>query len=111
MASMQILVSRYNGQDLQSTELQSNLQSLMIDVAKVKLLNEAIFNYARFVDEEPFGIVGEMTDAQAWDAIHGSAQGLVFSRQVPDHFFQDFAERVGRYKENNQSPWLEKFGK
>lgn len=110
VASIQILLSRYNGFDLQQAGAQHNLSGLLLDAAKVKLLNEKIYNYARFVDDVSFGIVGVITPAEAWDQIYGKAQGLVFHRQSPDIFFPDLGRRIGGYKEHNVSPWNEKFG-
>ena len=109
VASIQILLSRYNGFDLPQAGAQHNLAGLLLDAAKVKLLNEKIYNYARFVDDSSFGIVGVLTPAEAWDEIHGKAQGLVFHRQSPDVFFPDLKNRIDSYKEHNVSPWNEKF--
>lgn len=80
----------------------------MIDAAKVKLLNDRIFNYSRFVDEGSFGIVDIFSAAEVWDEIHKSAQSLVFRREIPDIFFADFQDRIQRYKERDVSPWIEK---
>lgn len=110
VASIQILLSRYNGFDLDQAGAQRNLAGLLLDAAKVKLLNEKIYDYARFVDDSSFGIVGAITPAKAWDEIHGKAQGLVFHRQSPDVFFPDLRRRIDSYKEHNISPWNEKFG-
>jgi hypothetical protein len=110
VASIQILLSRYNSFDLKQPGARNNLAGLLIDAAKVKLLNEKIFNYARFVDDSSFGIVGVVAPEQAWDAIHGKAQSLVFHRQSPDVFFPDLQNRIDGYKEHAVSPWNEKFG-
>jgi hypothetical protein len=110
VASIQILLSRYNGFDLKKAGAQHNLAGLLLDAAKVKLLNEKIYNYARFVDDTSFGIVAVITIPAAWDEIHGKAQGLVFHRQSPDAFFPSFKEQIDSYKEHNVSPWNEKFG-
>jgi hypothetical protein len=110
VASVQILLSRYNGFDLNQPAAQYSLASLLLDAGKVKLLNEKIYNYARFVDDSSFGIVGVMDEKAAWDGIHGQAQSLVFTRQSPDIFFPDFQRRIDGHKEHNTSPWNEKFG-
>lgn len=109
VASIQILLSRYNGFDLGQVGAQHNLAGLLVGAAKVKLLTEKIYNYARFVDDSSFGIVGAVTPAEAWDQIHGKAQSLVFHRQSPDIFFADLRQRIDGYKEHNVSPWNEKF--
>ena len=109
MGSIQILLSRYNDFDLNQAGVKLNLASLLLDAAKVKLLNEKMFNYARFVDENSFGIVGVAAHADAWDQIHGRAESLVFGRDTPDIFFPDFQERVQSYKEQGISPWIERF--
>jgi hypothetical protein len=110
VASIQIMLSRYNGFDLKQAGTQRNLAGLLLDAGKVKLLNEKIYNYARFVDDSSFGIVGVMDEKAAWDEIHGQAQSLVFTRQSPDIFFPDFKRRIDGHKEHNTSPWNEKFG-
>ena len=109
MASLQILVSRFNGFDVGGAGAKMGLVALLLDAGKVKLLNEKIFNYARFVDEGEFGIVGIMDPSEAWDEIHGAAQSLIFLRERPDVFFPDFRERIQGYKEHAVSPWNEKF--
>lgn len=109
VASIQILLSRYNGFDLKQAGAQYNLAGLLLDAAKVKLLNEKIYNYARFVDDSSFGIVGVITPGKAWDEIHGKAQGLVFHRKSPNVFFPDLKARIDGYKGQNVSPWNEKF--
>lgn len=109
VASIQILLSRYNDFSLNQAGARLSLIGLLLDAAKVKLLNDKIFNYARFVDDSSFGVVGVITPAAAWDQIHGCAQSLVFLRDSPDIFFADLQERVQSYKEHNISPWIEKF--
>lgn len=109
VASIQILLSRYNGFNLKNAGAQYNLAELLIDAAKVKFLNEKIYNYARFVDDSSFGIVGTVTLTEAWDQIHGKAQGLVFHRASPDIFFPALKKRIDGYKKQNVSPWNEKF--
>lgn len=110
VASLQILLSRFNSFDLKQARGQRSLAGLLIDAAKVKLLNEKIYNYARFVDETSFGIVGVIDEKAAWDEIHGQAQSLVFTRQSPDIFFPEIKKRIEGHKEHNTSPWNEKFG-
>jgi hypothetical protein len=109
VATIQILLSRYNGFDLKQAAAQHNLSGLLLDAAKVKLLNEKIYNYARFVDGTSFGIVGVLTPSEAWDEIHEKAQSLVIRRQSPDIFFTELRRRIDGYKEHNISPWNEKF--
>lgn len=109
VASLQILLSRYNSFDLNQAGAQYSLSDLLLDAAKVKLLNEKIYNYARFVDDSSFGIVGVISPADAWDEIHAKARGLVFLRQSPDIFFPDLMKRIDGYKEHDVSPWNEKF--
>lgn len=109
VGSIQILLSRYNDFDLNQSASNLGLASLLMDAAKAKLLNDKIFNYARFVDDSSFGIVGVIETSAAWDQIHGSAQGLVFLRASPDAFFPEFNEIIQSYKEHNVSPWIEKF--
>jgi hypothetical protein len=109
MASIQILLSRYNSFDFKQAAVQLSLVGLLLDAAKVKLLNEKIYNYARFVDDSAFGIVGVMPFANAWDEIHRKATGLLFHRQWPEPFFPELKKRIDGYKERNTTPWHEKF--
>lgn len=109
IASVQILCSRYNSQDLQGAAARTNLESLLLDAATVKTLCDSMFNYARNVDDSSFGIVGVITHQEAWNRIQGSAQSLVFRRRSPDFFFPAIQATVSRYAENGTSPWLEKF--
>lgn len=109
MASTQIFISRFNSFQIDGAGVKLGLESLMLDAAKVKILNGSIFNYARFVDDGRFGIVGTLSHDEAWDVIHGSAQSLVFSRKQPDVFFPGFSEQIQSYKKNAISPWIEKF--
>jgi hypothetical protein len=109
IGSIQILLSRYNDFDLNQAGVKMNLAGLLLDAAKVKLLNEKMFNYARFVDDSSFGIVGVAPPADAWNQIHASAQSLVFWRNSPDIFFADFQQRVQGYNEHNVGPWIKKF--
>lgn len=109
IGSIQILIARHNSFDINQAGASSNLIGLLLDCAKVKFLNERIFNYARFVDDSSFGVVDVIPVAEAWNSIHGAAQGLVFSRPSPDIFFPDLQQRVQSYKDHNVSPWIEKF--
>jgi len=110
MSSIQILLSRYNGFDLsQHNEVVIHgLSSLLIDAAKVGLLNDKMYNYGRFVDGK-FAIVGRIPDAEAWDMIHAKAEGLIFARRIPDIFFEPIKARIARHKKDETTPWLEKF--
>lgn len=109
IGSIQILLARYNGFDVAQASANS-LAGLLLDAAKVRLLNEKIYNYARFVDDSSFGIVGVTVESKAWDEIHAQAQSLVFTRQSPDAFFPEFRRRIDGHKRHNTSPWNEKFG-
>jgi hypothetical protein len=109
LASIQILLSRYNSLDFKQAAVQLSLVGLLLDAAKVKLLNEKIYNYARYVDDSSFGIVGVMPSADAWDEIHDKAVGLLFHRERPEPFFPEFKKRIDDYKGRNTSPWNEKF--
>lgn len=109
VASIQILLSRYNNFDFKQAAVQLSLTGLLLDAAKVKLLNESIYNYARFVDDNSFGIVGVMRPADAWDEIHQKALGLLFHRERPEPFFPELKRRIDGYKERETTPWNEKF--
>jgi hypothetical protein len=109
VSSLQIFISRYNSYDPIRSAGAHSLNSLMLDAAKIKRLTDAIYNYARFVDDRSFGIVSDGRFAESWDEIHGAAQSLIFLRSQPDDFFPAFQEIVDRYKAGEISPWNEKF--
>ena len=109
IASIQVLTSRFNSQDLQGAGAKLNLESLLLDAAAVKVLNDRMFNYARNVDQATFGIVGVISNDEAWDLIQGGAQGLVFARSIPDHLFPAIQKLIDRNKDSSGSPWLRKF--
>ena len=109
LGSLQILQSRFKDFDLTQAAVEHSLYGLLLDTAKVKFLTDSIFNYGRFVDENSFSkMEGSKSDA-LWDEIMGKAQGLIFSRLVPDVFFPKLGELVTSYKKNEVSPWNEKF--
>ena len=109
ISSLQILNARYTNLNLNQIGVVRNLYGLLIDTAKVKLLNDSIFNYGHFVDESPFSVIGTTTNPEAWDMIKTKAHSLIFSRKIPDLFFYEITELISRDKANNNSPWLEKF--
>lgn len=110
LSSLQILQARFCSFDLQQIGVLHSLYSLLLDAAKVKLLTDSIYNYGRFVDENCFSIVNQESFDAAWKSIQGKAQGLVFMRKNPDYFFPEINRLVSSYKDNQVSPWNEKFG-
>ena len=108
LSSIQILHARYSKLDFQQVAMRMTLFGRLLDAAKVAYLNDKIFNYGRYLEAEHFGVVGVVDQNEAWDAIHGKALGLLFSRRSPDFFFRELKERVDGYKRMNLSPWLEK---
>ncbi len=111
VSSFQILLSRYQSFNFNRADFSDGLYGILLDCAKVKLLTDSIYNYSRFVDEGSFGIVGTTKNEIAWQLIHEKAEGLIFSREIPDKFFKEIEVKINRSKGNNSSPWLEKFGK
>lgn len=109
VSRIQVLFARYNSQNLTSPAIEENLRSLIFEIAIVRLLIDSIYNYARSVDENSFGIVGVLPHDVVWDRIFSTAHGLVSARANRDFFFSGFGEKIARYKESGQSPWLEKF--
>jgi hypothetical protein len=109
LSSMQMLQASFNAFDLQRLEVVDGLYSLLLDTAKVALLNDSIYNYGRFVDEESFSIVTQSSIDCAWQKIQDKAHSLVFMRSRPDLFFADLENKVSSYKKQNISPWNEKF--
>ena len=110
MSSIQIMISRFNSFELdQGDELVVlGLSDLLMDVAKVRFLNDKMFNYARFADDQ-FAVVGRIPHAEAWDEIHQRLEGFIFEKKIPEGFFNPFNERIQRYKKEGRSPWIEKF--
>jgi hypothetical protein len=109
VANLQILFSRFNDLDLQGAGARTSLESLLLDAAKVKVLNDGMFNYARNIVEASFGLVGAMSNKDAWLKIKSAAQSLVFSRPIPDFFFPAINQTIDHYIKEDTSPWLEKF--
>ena len=111
IASLQILASRYSSFNLRDANVVDSLYGRILDAAKVRMLSHAMFNYARFLDDAPFGMVGVATIDGAWDSIHREAVGFVHVRrnQLFPHL-KHIGERIGRYKQGKYSPWNEKFG-
>lgn len=109
-ASLQILVARYNDFDPKHAASQLTFTGLMLDAAKVRLLIDKMYNYARFVSDDHFGVVQDPPDMALWDEIHKSALGLIFFRDRPDDYFEGFKQQIRAYKSSGVSPWNEKFG-
>ncbi|WP_295528374.1 hypothetical protein [Novosphingobium sp. Chol11] len=105
IGSLQILTSRYRSLNLYQVDAVISLYGLLLDTAKVRMLAHSIFNYARFVDQSPFGLVGPTPHVNVWDKIHGEAHGLLFSRKNCDQFFLEISSRIKRYKEHDYTPW------
>ena len=74
------------------------------------MLAHSMSNYARFLSQSPFGLVGTTPYVDVWGKIHGEAHGILFSRRNCDMFFPEINSRIERYKERDFSPWNEKFG-
>jgi len=110
IASLQILASRYGCFNLHDANVVDNLYGRILDAAKVRMLTHSMFNYARFLDQNPFGVVGAIPQADVWDKIHGEAHGLLFSRKNCDQFFPEINRRIEGYKKRDYTPWNEKFG-
>lgn len=108
-AQLQVLLARYNGFDFAQAALTDRLYTLLLNVAVVAVLNDSVFNYARAVDEGEFGIVGRLPNNEAWDRVLAKLHGLVFLRPRLDMFSQEATARINLWKDNNMSPWLEKF--
>lgn len=108
-AQLQVLLARYNGFDFSQAAVSHGLHSLLMDVAVVGALNDSLFNYARAVDNEEFGIVDRVSNDEAWDRVLQKLHGLVFSRPRLDMFSTEASGRINRLKADGVSPWLEKF--
>lgn len=108
-AQLQVLLARYNSFDFSQPALADRLCTLLINAAVVAVLNDSVFNYARAVDEGEFGIVGRLSNDEAWDRVLEKLHGLVFLRPRLDMFSREATARIKRWKDNKVSPWLEKF--
>ena len=109
ISSLQIVNSRYCSFNLLHVGISYSLYGLLLDIAKVRVLSNAMFNYARFLDEGLFALVDVKANDVIWDKISVEAHSLIFSRKIPDLFFKEISERIERYKAANSSPWNEKF--
>lgn len=109
VSSIQILQSRFNDFRLQQAGSLEGLYGLLLDAAKVQMLNDNLFNYSRFVDESNFSLLSDHTFVEIWDKVNGKAHGMVFMRATPDLFFPRINQKIQSYKENSVSPWNEKF--
>lgn len=109
IASLQIFISRFNDLNREGAGAKFSLEELLLDAAKIKVLNDAMFNYARNVVEAPFGLVGVISTDDAWIKIKGAAQGLVFLRPSPDFFFPAINRSIDHATKESISPWLREF--
>ena len=108
LSSIQILSARYEDLNFDQAGMEMTLYGMLLDAAKVGFLNDRLYDYGRYLDDQSFAVVGTLSDAEAWDEIHTKAHGLLFSRKSPDLFFGEIKKRIDRYKERGLSPWLKK---
>ena len=106
VASLQIVLSRYNSFDLKGAGVATSLERQLLAVARAKLLTDAMFSYAREPNAKDFSLMANSRTA-IWDQIHASAQSLVFRRPSPDLYFGGFAEVIDHNKETDRDPWVE----
>lgn len=85
------------------------LYELLIYAAKTRMLTGSMFEYARFLDQKPFGLVGKASHGDVWDKIRGEARGILPGRSIFERVVREFTDRIERKKEGGYSPWLEKF--
>jgi hypothetical protein len=109
ISQIQNLIARFNSLDLQGEGVKSDLEGLLVGAAKVRLLCDKMYNYARSVDDESFGIVGVISNKDAWQDIQGRAQGLLVRRPNPKVFSQAISDYVTRASMRDRSPWIENF--
>lgn len=74
--------------------------------ATVRLLCDTMYDYARSVTHESFGIVGVISNEAAWQEIAKKAYGLVLLRQDRDAFSPAIGDHVTRARERDLSPWI-----
>jgi hypothetical protein len=109
ISQIQILIARFNSLDLQGAGVRSNLEDRLVDAAKARLLCDKMYDYARSVTHESFGIVGVISNEAAWQEIAKKAYGLVFLREYPDAFSPAIQDHVTRARERDLSPWIKRF--
>lgn len=85
------------------------LYELLIDAAKTRMLAGSMFEYARFLDQKPFGMVGKASHGDVWDKIRDEARGILPGRSIFEKVVREFTDRIERKKEGGHSPWLERF--
>jgi hypothetical protein len=109
ISSVQISIGRHNSYKYGWPIDLNTPYNLILDAAKVGLLVDTIYNYARFVDSGSFAIVDRIDPADAWGRLERKAYGLLFKRENLDRFLPMLNEIVNAYKEAGASPWNEKF--
>jgi hypothetical protein len=109
ISSIQVLLARYNDFDMSVVNRVDGFYGILLDASKVAMLNDAVYNYSRFVDGSSFSLVNGKPNSEIWDIIHRKSHSAIFRRRSPDVFFAKIAERIEGYKKRDASPWLEKF--
>lgn len=106
VASLQVLLSRYNSFDLDGAGVVSSLEGLILATARVKLMTDVMFSYAREPEAKDFSLMSNSRSV-VWDEIRKSAQSLVFRRPSPDLYFEGFDRIINYNKREDKSPWVE----
>jgi len=106
VASLQVLMSWYNSFDLHAASVATSLERLLLRAARVKLLTDIMFTYAREPNAKDFSLMSN-SRAVIWDELHKAAQSLVFGRPSPDLYFDGFKETIELCKNEDKSPWVE----
>lgn len=105
---IQILQARWAAFNGEEVLVEERLLSLLFVVATVAYLNDCLFNHARGLENENFGVVGVISFEDAWKGIDGKVFSLIFDR--PDVFeIGKINDMLKRRREDGSSPWLEKF--
>lgn len=109
ISSIQILLARYNDFDMKIINRVDGLYDLLLIASKVSMLNDAVYNYGRFVDGGSFSLMNGRPNSELWDLIHEKSESAVFRRRSPDLFLAKIAKRIEGHKKDETSPWLGKF--
>ena len=102
----QILLSRYRGvQDARNLRV-DDMFSLIIDAAKVSVLNNSLYQFARCKAGCEFAVVGIISNEDCWDRISQEAVGFSIKRKNFDYICEHVARNLEPFKENGISPWV-----
>jgi hypothetical protein len=109
ISEIQILKARYESVDFSHVDMELYLYGRLVDAAKIQFLNDSLFNFGRFLDDQSFAVVGEMSDADAWESIRERGHKFILLRGMTYLSFDRVDTLIDSRKERGETPWLKKF--